>query len=76
MRAGHREEAAAEVAALAAVLAALSTSKEPGAAQNMELVALGLEQQLSVEERKVVLDLTAVEVSAEVRGIIECALGL
>lgn len=76
MRACHREEAAAEVAALAAVLAALITGENSGAAHNLELVALRLEQQLSEEERRVVLGLTAPEVSPEVSGVIQRALGL
>lgn len=72
VRGRHLDEAAAEVAALAAVLAALRTA----GTEHMDMVAFGLEQQLREEERSVVLSLMAPDVDPPVRRAVECALGL
>eukprot|EP00740_Mantoniella_antarctica_P010750 CAMPEP_0181379906 /NCGR_PEP_ID=MMETSP1106-20121128/19247_1 /TAXON_ID=81844 /ORGANISM="Mantoniella antarctica, Strain SL-175" /LENGTH=518 /DNA_ID=CAMNT_0023498873 /DNA_START=15 /DNA_END=1571 /DNA_ORIENTATION=+ len=74
VRAGDTAAAEAEVAALAGLLAAFGELR--GGQAHLEVVAFGLERQLSTEERTVVLNLTAVEVDPEVRRAIACALGM
>ena len=72
VRSGDADGARADLIRLARTLATFKAS----AGEYLDLVAFGLEQQLSEAERKIVMGLVPEDASEEVRGAIRCALGL
>ena len=72
VRGGEAESARVDLKKLTSVLQTFRAC----AGECLDLVAFGLEQQLSEAERKIVLGLVPKETSEEVRGAIRCALGL
>ena len=72
VRGGEAESARVDLKKLTSVLRTFRAC----AGEYLDLVAFGLEQQLSEAERKIVLGLVPKETSEEVRGAIRCALGL
>ena len=72
VRGGEAESARVDLKKLTSVLRTFRAC----AGEYLDLVAFGLEQQLSEAERKIVLGLVPKETSEDVRGAIRCALGL
>ena len=72
VRGGEAESARVDLKKLTSVLQTFRAC----AGEYLDLVAFGLEQQLSEAERKIVLGLVPKETSEDVRGAIRCALGL
>jgi len=72
VRGGEAESARVDLKKLTSVLQTFRAC----AGEYLDLVAFGLEQQLSEAERKIVLGLVPKETSEDVHGAIRCALGL